>query len=44
MHESRDVAEKSEQDVDPEVLSEALLQKDAERGEQDGEDDAEEIG
>jgi hypothetical protein len=41
--EAGNVAEEGEQHVDPKVLAEALLKKDAERGEQDGENDAEEV-
>ena len=43
MHQARDVEEDREQDVDPEVHADTDGRKDAERRQQDGEDDAEDV-
>lgn len=43
MHQSRDVSEHGQQDVDPEMHAEADFEEDADRRDDNGEDDANQI-
>jgi len=43
MHDTGDVAQQGQQDVDPEMLADAHLKKHAQRGQQDGENDTNEV-